>query len=164
MAFSFTPYLDWVDVPDPDNPPAGAKKIAAEDLLRYENGLKTAAAESATYAAKLVDTGERLLNATATQAEGTVHITRRDKSVEIILGNVRFSDAQASFIYVVGFVPDGFRPSRNKYMMLNNGVEVRVQANGTLLIYGHYPTQLYRGILSFFTQQAEPNPLPGTPA
>lgn len=37
MPFTFTPYLGWVNVQDQNNPPPGARKIAAEDLLRYEN-------------------------------------------------------------------------------------------------------------------------------
>lgn len=38
----FDPYYGWVDIVDPDNPPEGAKLIAASDLLRYENGLEQA--------------------------------------------------------------------------------------------------------------------------
>jgi hypothetical protein len=33
----FTPYLGWVNVPDPNNIPDGARVVGAEDLLRYEN-------------------------------------------------------------------------------------------------------------------------------
>lgn len=40
----FTPYLGWIDVPDPNSPPAGARLIGASDLLRYERGLRDAAA------------------------------------------------------------------------------------------------------------------------
>lgn len=43
----FTPYLSWVDVPDPAFPPAGARMISAGDLLRYENALNAAKNELA---------------------------------------------------------------------------------------------------------------------
>lgn len=36
----FEPYLGWINVADPENPPAGAKRITSEDLLRYENGIE----------------------------------------------------------------------------------------------------------------------------
>lgn len=38
----FDPKLDWIDVPDPQNPPAGADKIMAADLLRYETFMSQA--------------------------------------------------------------------------------------------------------------------------
>lgn len=34
---NFDPYLDWVDVVDPNNIPEGARVVSAADLLRYEN-------------------------------------------------------------------------------------------------------------------------------
>lgn len=43
----FEPDLTWVNVPDPANPPAGAKMIGASDLLRYEQALAQAKSELA---------------------------------------------------------------------------------------------------------------------
>lgn len=39
---SFTPYLGWVDVSDPNNIPAGTQKINAANLLRLERGVDAA--------------------------------------------------------------------------------------------------------------------------
>lgn len=36
---SFSPFLGWTDVTDPNNIPADAKPINAADLLRYEQAL-----------------------------------------------------------------------------------------------------------------------------
>lgn len=38
----FDPKFNWIDVEDPDNPPAGASKITANDLKRYEKGIEDA--------------------------------------------------------------------------------------------------------------------------
>lgn len=169
MAFSFTPYLDWVDVPDPDNPPAGAKKIAAEDLLRYENGLKAAAAESATYATKadatIQDTTERILTF-PTQTGGRVACRRWGPMVEYNIYDVTFSDpATTSGLIINGFFPPGFRPMYFfMYGILADGVKVRIENDGQLLLYGHTTSKYYRGSLTFMTNDAFPDPLPGTPA
>lgn len=49
----FTPYLDWIDVLDPKNPPPGAKQVEASDLLRYEQGLLDAKEDLAGIPAQL---------------------------------------------------------------------------------------------------------------
>lgn len=41
---SFTPYLGWLDAPNPNEPPANARMITAADLLRYERFGDAAAA------------------------------------------------------------------------------------------------------------------------
>lgn len=38
----FDPKFNWIDVEDPNNPPAGASKITANDLKRYEQGIEDA--------------------------------------------------------------------------------------------------------------------------
>lgn len=43
----FEPYLGWIDVPDPNNPPPGARMIGAADLNRYEAALRDATIEFA---------------------------------------------------------------------------------------------------------------------
>lgn len=50
---AFEPYLDWVDVPNPAQPPAGAKMITASDLLRYEQGIEANEQDIATVAEAL---------------------------------------------------------------------------------------------------------------
>lgn len=47
---AFDPYLDWVDVPNPAQPPLGAKMITASDLLRYEQGIEANEQDIATVA------------------------------------------------------------------------------------------------------------------
>lgn len=50
---AFDPYLGWVDVPNPAQPPAGAKMIMASDLLRYEQGIEANEQEISTVAEAL---------------------------------------------------------------------------------------------------------------
>lgn len=50
---AFEPYLDWVDVPNPTQPPVGAKMIMASDLLRYEQGIEANELDIATIAEAL---------------------------------------------------------------------------------------------------------------
>lgn len=49
----FNPYLGWVDVPNPAQPPVGAKMIAASDLLRYEQGIEANEQDISTVAEAL---------------------------------------------------------------------------------------------------------------
>lgn len=50
---AFDPYLGWVDVPNPAQPPTGAKMITASDLLRYERGIEQNETDIATTAEAL---------------------------------------------------------------------------------------------------------------
>lgn len=43
---SFSPYLGWVDVTDPNNIPEGTQKIDAANLLRIEKGVRDVAVRS----------------------------------------------------------------------------------------------------------------------
>lgn len=68
---SFDPFLGWVDSTDPNNIPQDARVIGANDLLRYENFGKDAAAAINEIAAAASDTGLATLMADPTSDVST---------------------------------------------------------------------------------------------
>lgn len=128
---------------------------------------QTAAALSATYATKadatIQDTTERILTF-PTQTGGRIACRRWGPMVEYNIYDVTFSDPATSVLTIDGFFPPGFRPMYSfMYDILADGVKVRIENDGQLLLYGHTTSKYYRGSPTFMTNDAFPDPLPGTP-
>lgn len=70
----FTPYLGWVNVPDPANIPADVRIISAEDLLRYE----TFAASARTAVNELITTTEAHSSSIGTLEQSVAGLTGLD--------------------------------------------------------------------------------------
>lgn len=188
----FTPYLSWVDVPDPAFPPAGARMISAGDLLRYENALNAAKNELALLngqgqrgykisevAGRTItvwdylnnreqliygDTGDRDLSSMLPAGATAVRcgLRRTGNVCTLTMYDVKMLANGSGNFFVI---PSGFRPT----MQVSNtaqGLSSRIQATQAGNVQGYNwtaATSIY-GSLVWQTSDPWPTTLPGTPA